>query len=142
MPGHGDPYPLGWPWPAAIPEPYFTCKCNPPFEKWRDDENGGEPHLWAHRVPIDCMTAEDWQRVARQKQERAVTVWVVSVIGDEDCGAPNDGAIGVFENKMAAWKVAMDRASEITDDDVDVREDSIHMGYVRTVIEINEMTVQ
>ena len=87
MPGHGDPYPLGWPWPAAIPESYFTCQCNPPVET---GEN------WPiHRIPIDCMTAEDWQRTARAKQERAVTVWVVNVIGDEDCGAPNEGAIGV-----------------------------------------------
>ena len=116
---------------------YFTCQCNPPPEG--SDEEG---YLMMHRIPIDCMTAEDWQRVARAKQERAVTVWVVSVIGDEDCGAPNDGAIGVFENKAAAWKVAMDRANEITDDDLDVKENSIQMDYVRVVIEINEMTVQ
>ena len=134
MPGHGDPYPLGWPWPAAIPESYFTCQCNPPVET---GEN------WPiHRIPIDCMTAEDWQRTARAKQERAVTVWVVNVIGDEDCGAPNEGAIGVFEHKPAAWKLAMERAVEISPDEIDVGESKIEMGYARTIIEINEMTVQ
>ena len=80
---------------------YFTCKCNPPFEKEREPGS-----LYAHRIPIDCMTAEDWQRVARVKQERASQVWVVSVEGDMDCGYANDGAIGVFADAPAAWAKA------------------------------------
>ncbi len=129
---------MPYPWPPPQPEPYFTCQCNPPVAALGSDE-------WPlHRIPIDCMTAEDWQRVARKKQERAVTVWVVSVIGDEDCGAPNEGAIGVFQHKPAAWGLAMERANEIVSDvDVfDVKESSIQMDYERVVIEINEMTVQ
>ncbi len=127
---------MPYPWPPPQPEPYFTCKCNPSVANMTDD-------TWPlHRIPIDCMTAEDWQRVAREKQERAATVWVVSVIGDEDCGAPNEGAIGVFENKPAAWLLAMTRAAEISPDDISVEEDKIEMGYARTVIEVNKMEVQ
>ena len=130
-----------WPWPmqptSAALDDYFTCQCNPPPES--SDQDG---YLLMHRIPVDCMTAEDWQRVAREKQERAVTVWVVNVIGDEDCGAPNDGAIGVFEHKPAAWALAMEKAVEISPEDIDVGEDKIELGYARVVIEINEMTVQ
>ena len=88
----------------AAAEEYFTCQCNPPFEAERGDGKGP----WAHRIPIDCMTAEDWQRVARSKQERSATVYVVSVVGDQDCGYENDGAVGVFTNKPDAWKLATD----------------------------------
>ncbi len=84
---------------------YFTCQCNPPFIADR-----GEAGLFAHRIPIDCMTAEDWQRVARAKQERATQVWVVSVEGDQDCGYANDGAIGVFANISDAWGLASSAA--------------------------------
>ncbi len=126
----------GWPWPLQPPEPYFTCQCNPPFEKERE-----EGSFYAHRIPIDCMTAEDWQRSARRKQKRAETVWVVNVIGDEDCGAPNDGAIGVFEHKAQAWALAMDQAVLISDE-FDVKEDSIQLDYQRVVIEVKEMVVQ
>ncbi len=116
---------------------YFTCQCNPPFETERE-----EGSLYAHRIPIDCMTAEDWQRVARTKQERAATVWVVTVLGDVDCGAPNEGVIGVYESKTWAWKVAMLRASEITDDDIEVSEDRIELGEIRGDIFVTAWEVQ
>ena len=119
-----------------VTDDYFTCQCNPPVAPMGDD-------AWPlHRIPVDCMTAEDWQRVARAKQERAKTVWVVSVIGDEDCGAPNEGAIGVFEHKPAAWALAMERAVEISPEDIDVEDNRISLDYVRVVITIAEMKVK
>jgi hypothetical protein len=117
-------------WDKA-PDDYFTCQCNPP-----DNREG-----YAHRIPIDCMTAEDWQRVARERQTRAKTVWVVSVIGDEDCGAPNEGAVGVFEFKAQAWADAMNRAVEISPDDIDVEENRIVLGNERASVEVTEMEV-
>ncbi len=116
---------------------YFTCQCNPPVAQMGDE-------AWPlHRIPIDCMTAEDWQRVAREKQVRAKTVYVVSVIGDEDCGWPNDGVIGVFENRTPAWRLAMDRAEEINEehsaDHLSMEEDRVRLE--RADIYVTEMKV-
>ena len=117
---------------------YFTCQCNPPFETERKPGS-----FYAHRIPIDCMTAEDWQRLAREKQTRAKTVYVVSVVGDEDCGWPNDGAIGVFENRTPAWRLAMDRAEEINEkhsaDDLNMEENRVRLE--RADIYVTEMEV-
>ncbi len=113
---------------------YFTCQCNPAFESQRPDENGVLGGLWAHRIPIDCMTAEDWKRVAQAKQERAKTVWVVTVVGDEDCGAANDGLIDVYANKNDAWSRAFQKAQEHvrerswdSDPEYDVSEEGISL---------------
>ena len=96
----------------AKPDEFFTCQCNPPFVADR-----GEAGLFAHRIPIDCMTAEDWQRVARAKQERAKTVYVVTSIGDQDCGFPNEGVLGVFAHEKEAWVMAFDTATRYTTPD-------------------------
>lgn len=45
--------------------------------------------------------------MAQAKQERAATVYTVSWIGDEDCGFPNDGVIGVYDNYPQAWEKAI-----------------------------------
>ncbi len=68
-----------------------------------------------HRIPIDCMTAEDWKRVAEARQERATQVWVVSVEGDTDCGYDNQGAIGVYQFKNDAWAEALKQAQAFID---------------------------
>lgn len=130
------------PYDEEAAEAYFTCQCNPPFEKWRDGEDGGEPHLYAHRVPIDCMTAEDWQRIARAKQDHAATVWVVEVNGDIDCGYPNDGVIGIFENAEKAWAVAMltAQANNGGSDEWEVSEEGINIG--RADVFVKKLEVQ
>ena len=111
-------------------EQYFTCQCSPPFETVREPGS-----LYAHRIPIDCMTAEDWQRVARAKQWRAATVYVVSVEGDQDCGYENEGAIAVYANAPGAWKAANlaaeafleERADWDKDPTYDVDDEGIHL---------------
>ncbi len=124
-------------WEAKSAE-YFTCQCNPPVVQGHDG-------LY-HRVPIDCMTAEDWQRVARAKQERAVTVWVVEVNGDSDCGGPNDGAIAVYAHKSDAWEKAFMEAQRFINDrewdtnpEYNVTEDGINV--YRGSFNVKEMHV-
>ena len=107
---------------------YFTCQCNPPPEG--SDQDG---YLLMHRIPIDCMTALDWQTLARAKQERSAQVWVVSVEGDTDCGYSNDGAIGVFANISDAWKLAMTASEEFLGEDAErsryykIDEEGVHL---------------
>jgi len=103
--GNGSEPTIQPPIPAFENDEFFTCKCNPPFVADR-----GEAGLFAHRIPIDCMTAEDWQRVAQAKQERAATVYVVTSLGDQDCGFPNEGLLGVFVEMQAAWLTAFETA--------------------------------
>ncbi len=104
-----------WPWPmqptSAALDDYFTCQCNPPPES--SDQDG---YLLMHRIPVDCMTAEDWQRVAREKQKRAATVWVVTSVGDSDCGGINKGLHGVYSGSVEAWTAAMAVAHEYVED--------------------------
>ena len=96
-----------------------------------------------HRVPIDCMTAEDWQRAAKAKQERAATVYVVNHIGDQDCGWDNPGVIGVFGNPQDAWEAATAAAKaealNMNDDYWRVDEKGIHLG--RGEVEVKKMHV-
>ncbi len=98
--------PIQPPIPPFEEDEYFTCQCNPPFESQREDG------FYAHRIPIDCMTAEDWQRVARAKPERAKTVYVVTSLGDQDCGFPNEGVLGVFVEEKDAWTLAFATGSK------------------------------
>ena len=119
---------------------YFTCQCNPPVAPMGDD-------AWPlHRIPIDCMTAEDWQRVARARQERAVTVYVVESNGDSDCGGTNDGVLGVYEHKSDAWEKAFMEAQRYIserewdkDPDYNVTEEGIEL--YRGSINVKEMNV-
>ena len=120
---------------------YFTCQCNPPFESVRE-----EGSFWAHRVPIDCMTAEDWKRVAEARQERAVQVWVVESNGDSDCGGTNDGVLGVYEHKSDAWTRAFSEAQQYInnrdwdkDPEYNVTEEGIEL-YASS-INVKEMNV-
>lgn len=123
-------------------EEYFTCKCNP-----KPDHPIVEGELLMHRIPIDCMTAEDWQRVARAKQERAKTVYVVSVEGDVDCNYDNDGAISVHVNKPDAWAEAHKLAFLFLngrgwDTDPSYRVDGEGIHLERGDYLVKEMTVQ
>ncbi len=118
---------------------YFTCQCNPP----RDVVRIG----WLmHRIPIDCMTAEDWKRVAEARQERATTVYVVEANGDSDCGGPNDGVLGVYANKSDAWEKAFMEAQRYNnnrdwdkDPEYNVTEDGIDV--YRGSFNVKEMSV-
>ena len=120
---------------------YFTCQCNPPVAPMTDD-------AWPlHRIPIDCMTAEDWQRVAREKQERAVTVWVVTSVGDSDCGGINEGLHGVYSGSVEAWSSAMAVAHQYVDNrdwDDDPEWDVTNEGIdlYRGSVLVTETTVQ
>lgn len=123
-------------------EEYFTCRCNPPFETEREDGS-----FYAHRIPIDCMTAEDWKQVAQARQERAKTVYVVSVEGDVDCNYDNDGATSVHVNKPDAWAEAHKLAQAFisgrewdTDPSYKVDDEGIHLE--RGDYLVKEMTVQ
>ncbi len=127
-------------WEASSAE-YFTCQCNPPFEAVRE-----EGSFYAHRIPIDCMTAEDWQRVAEARQERAVQVWVVESNGDSDCGGANDGVFGVYANKSDAWEKAFMEAQRFIserewdkDPEYNVTEEGIEL--YRSSINVKEMNV-
>ncbi len=70
-----------------------------------------------HRIPIDCMTAEDWKRVAQERQIIAKTVYAVVSLGDSDCGFPNEGVLGVFSEESAARALALAVATRYNEPD-------------------------
>ena len=121
---------------------YFTCQCNPPVPETNDPDR-----LIMHRIPIDCMTAEDWKRVAQARQERAVTVWVVTSVGDSDCGGINEGLHGVYSGPNKAWAAAMAVAQGYVDDrdwdddpEWEVTDEGIEL--YRSSVLVTETTVQ